>query len=169
MITLDNDILTFEAAGGVIEIYYSSDNPISKEAITSTPDWIGTEIFKDGAQEGHITITVYKNEGYQRSASLEFKAYDQIDAITVLATIEINQLEAQMAVGSINIKSIEVDGKKVAAVNVDENKHKLKVTLETSRISTVNVKIISNWISLYSQGENEYIFNISENKDVEEN
>ena len=70
MITLDNDILTFEAAGGVIEIYYSSDNPISKEAITSTPDWIGTEIFKDGAQEGHITITVSKNEGYQRSASL---------------------------------------------------------------------------------------------------
>ena len=166
MITLDNDILTFEAAGGVIEIYYSSDNPISNEAITSTPDWITTEIFKDGAQEGHITITVHKNEGYQRSASLEFKAYDQIDVRTILTTIEINQLEAQVVVGSINIKSIEVDGKKVTAVNVDENKHKLKVILETSRINTVNVKIIPDWISLYSQGENEYIFNISANKDV---
>lgn len=166
MITLDNDILTFEAAGGVIEIYYSSDNPISNEAITSTPDWITTEIFKDGAQEGHITITVSKNEGYQRSASLEFKAHDQIDLRTILTTIEINQLEAQVVVGSINIKSIEVDGKKVTAVNVDENKHKLKVILETSRIKTVNVKIIPDWISLYSQGENEYIFNISANKDV---
>ena len=169
MITLDNDILTFEANGGVIDIYYMSDNPISKEAITSKPDWIETEIFKDGAQEGHISITVSKNDGFQREATLEFSAYDQIDVRNVSTTIEINQLESQVAVGSVTIKSIEVDGEKVAAVNVDEKKHTLKVILEKSMINDINVLSSSGWVNLYSQGENEYVFNITENTGAERN
>ena len=166
MITLDNYRLTFEASGGVIDINYTSDNPISKEAITSAPDWIGTEIYKEGAQEGHITIKVMENGVYQRSATLEFTAYDQIDARTVSVEIEISQMPVQETVGSIKIKSIEVDGKKVTSVNVDENAHKLKVTLETSLINSVNATSPSNWISLYSQGENEYVFNISANTEA---
>lgn len=166
MITLDNYRLTFEASGGVIDINYTSDNPISKEAIASAPDWIGTEIYKEEAQGGHITIKAMENGAYQRSATLEFTAYDQIDAREVSATIEISQLPAQEIVGSIKIKSIEVDGKKVTSVNVDENAHKLKVTLSTSLISSVNATSPSNWISLYSQGDNEYVFNISTNSDV---
>ncbi len=166
MITLDNYRLTFEASGGVIDINYTSDNPISKEAIASTPDWIGYEIFKEDAQGGHITIKVMENSAYQRSAILEFTAYDQIDARTVSVEIEVNQMPAQETVGSIKIKSIEVDGKKVTSVNVDENAHKLKVTLETSLISTVNATSPSNWISLYSQGDNEYVFNISANTEA---
>lgn len=166
MISLDNYILTFEAAGGVVDINYTSDNPISKEAITSGPDWIGTEIFKEDAQGGHITIKVMENGIYQRSATLEFTAYDQIDAREVSATIEVNQMPITETVGSIKIKSIEVDGKKVTSVNVDENAHKLKVTLETYLISSVNTTSPSSWIHLYSQGENEYVFNISANADV---
>ena len=166
MITLDNYRLTFEASGGVIDINYMSDNPISNEAISSTPDWMGTEIFKEGAQEGHITIKVMENGAYQRSATLEFAAYDQIDARTVSVEIEVSQLPVQETVGSIKIKSIEVDGNKVTSVNVDENAHKLKVTLETSLINSVNATNPSNWIHLYSQGENEYVFNISANTEA---
>lgn len=166
MISLDNYRLTFEASGGVIDINYTSDNPISKEAIASTPDWIGTEIFKEDAQGGHITIKAMENGVYQRSATLEFTAYDQIDARTVSVEIEVNQMPVQETVGSIKIKSIEVDGEKVTSVNVDEKAHKLKVTLETSLISTVNATSPSNWISLYSQGENEYVFNISANTEA---
>ena len=166
MISLDNYRLTFEASGGVIDINYTSDNPISNEAISSTPDWIGTEIYKQDAQGGHITIKVMENGVYQRSAILEFTAYDQIDARTVSVEIEVNQMPVQETVGSIKIKSIEVDGKKVTSVNVDENAHKLKVTLETSLISSVNATSPSNWIHLYSQGENEYVFNISTNTEA---
>ena len=166
MLSLDNYRLTFEASGGVIDINYTSDNPISKEAIASTADWIGTEIFKEDAQGGHITIKVMENGVYQRSAILEFTAYDQIDARTVSVEIEVNQMPVQETVGSIKIKSIEVDGKKVTSVNVDENAHKLKVTLETSLISSVNATSPSNWIHLYSQGENEYVFNISTNTEA---
>lgn len=166
MISLDNYILTFEAAGGVIDINYTSDNPISNEAISSTPDWIGTEIFKEDAQGGHITIKVMENGIYQRSATLEFTAHDQIDAREVSVTIEVNQMPVQEIVGSIKIKSIEVDGNKVTSVNVDENAHRLKVTLETSLINSVNATSPSNWIHLYSQGENEYVFNISVNTEA---
>lgn len=166
MISLDNYILTFEAAGGVIDVNYTSDNPISKEAISSTVDWIGTEIFKEDAQGGHITIKVMENGIYQRSATLTFTAYDQIDAREVSATIEVNQMQITETVGSIKIKSIEIDGKKVTSVNVDENAHTLKVTLETSLISSVTATSPSNWIRLYSQGDNEYIFNINANTDV---
>ena len=166
MLSLDNYRLTFEASGGSIQINYTSDNPISNEDISPAPTWIDAVITKEGAQEGHILITVASNDIHQRSATLKFTAYDQIDKRTVEATIEISQLPAQEIVGSIKIKSIAVDGIKVTSVDVDDNRHKLKVILETSRIKTVNVKIIPNWISLYSQGNNEYIFNISENKDV---
>ena len=166
MISLDNYILTFEAAGGSLQINYTSDNPISKEAISSTADWITAEVTKEGAQEGFILITVASNNIYQRSATLEFIAYDQIDVREFSATIEVNQLPVPEQVGSISIKSIEIDGKKVTSASVDENEHILKVTLETSLISTVNVSNASSWISLYSQGDNEYIFNITANTDV---
>ena len=166
MISLDNYILTFEAAGGDLQINYTSDNPISKEAISSTADWITAEVTKEGAQEGHILIHVSSNNIYQRSATLTFTAYDQIDARDVSATIEVNQLPVPEQVGSISIKSIEIDGKKVTSASLDENTHILKVTLETSLISTVNVSNTASWISLYSQGDNEYIFNISANTDV---
>lgn len=165
MLNLDNYRLAFEASGGDIQINYTSDNPISNEDIASV-DWIDAVITKDGAQEGHISITVARNDGHQRSATLKFTAYDQIDKRTVSTEIEISQLPAQETVGSIKIKSIEVDGIKVTSVDVDENKHKLKVILETSLIRSVSVTNNSNWISLYSQGNNEYIFNISANTDV---
>ena len=166
MISLDNYRLTFEASGGTIDINYTSDNPITHEAITSTPDWIETEIHKEDAQEGHITITVMRNVAKQRSATLEFTAYDSIMAREFSVDIEVNQLPIQEKVGSISIKSIEVDDKKVTSVNVDENTHTLKVMLETSLIKSVNVTSPSSWLKLYSQGENEYIFNISANQTV---
>ena len=166
MISLDNYRLTFEASGGTIDINYTSDNPISNEAITSVPDWIETEIYKQDAQEGNITITVTRNDTHQRSATLEFTAYDRIMAREFSVEIEISQLPVQEVLGSIKIKSIEVDDKKVTSVNVDENAHTLKVKLETSLISSVNATSPSNWIKLYSQGENEYIFNISANQTV---
>lgn len=166
MLNLDNYRLTFEASGGSIQINYTSDNPISNEDIAPAPAWIDAIITKEGAQEGHILITVASNDIHQRSATLKFTAYDQIEKRTVEATIEISQLPAQEIVGSIKIKSIAVDGIKVTSVDVDDNRHKLKVILETSSIKTVNVKITQNWISLYSQGNNEYIFNISANTDV---
>ena len=166
MLSLDNYRLTFEASGGSIQINYTSDNPLSNEDIATAPAWIDAVITKEGAQEGFILITVASNDIHQRSATLKFSAYDQIDKRTVSAEIEISQLPAQEIVGSIKIKSIEVDGIKVTAVDVDENRHKLKVVLETSLIRSVSITNNSNWISLYSQGENEYIFNISANKDV---
>ena len=166
MISLDNYRLTFEASGGTIDINYTSDNPITNEAITSVPDWIETEIYKQDAQDGHITITVTRNDTHQRSATLEFTAYDRIMAREVSVEIEISQLPVQEVLGSIKIKSIYVDDKKVTSVNIDEHAHTLKVTLETSLISSVNVTSPSNWIKLYSQGENEYIFNISANQTV---
>ena len=139
MISLDNYRLTFEASGGSIQINYTSDNPISNEETASTPDWIDAVITKEGAQEGFILITVASNDTHQRSATLKFTAYDQIDKRTVSTEIEISQLPAQETVGSIKIKSIEVDGIKVTSVDVDENKHKLKVILETSLIRSVSV------------------------------
>lgn len=166
MLNLDNYRLTFEASGGSIQINYTSDNPLSNEDIAPAPAWIDAVITKEGTQEGNILITVASNDTHQRSATLKFTAYDQIDKRTVLAEIEISQLPAQETVGSIKIKSIEVDGIKVTTVDVDENRHKLKVILETSLIRSVSITNNSNWISLYSQGENEYIFNISANKDV---
>ena len=166
MLSLDNYRLTFEASGGSIQINYTSDNPLSNEDIAPAPAWIDAVITKNGVQEGNILITVARNDTNQRSATLKFTAYDQIDKRTVSTEIEISQLPAQQAVGSIKIKSIEVDGIKVTAVDVDENRHKLKVILETSLIRSVSVTNKSNWISLYSQGNNEYIFNISANKDV---
>lgn len=167
MISLDNYRLTFEASGGTIDINYTSDNPISDEAINSGADWIKTEIYKEGAQEGHIAITVMpSHDTHQRSATLEFTAYDRIMVRDVSAEIEISQLPAEEAVGSIKIKSIEVDDKKVTSVNVDEHVHTLKVTLETSLISSVNATSPANWIKLYLQGENEYIFNISANQET---
>ena len=166
MLSLDNYRLTFEASGGSIQINYTSDNPISNEDIATAPDWIDAVITKEGAQEGFILITVASNDNHQRSATLKFTAYDQIEKRTVSAEIEISQLPAQEIVGSIKIKSIEVDGIKVTTVDVDENRHKLKVILETSLIRSVSVTNNSNWISLHSQGNNEYIFNISANKDV---
>ena len=166
MISLDNYILTFEAAGGVIDINYTSDNPISNEAVTSDADWIDYEIFKEDAQGCHITIKVMKNGIYQRSATLEFTAHDQIDARTVSATIEVNQLPIPEQVGSIKIKTIKIDGNKVTSASVDENAHTLSVTLETTLISTINVTNAPSWISLYSQGDNEYVFKISANTDV---
>ena len=166
MLSLDNYRLTFEASGGSIQINYTSDNPISNEDIAPPPSWIDAVITKEGTQEGNILITVASNDIHQRSATLKFTAYDEIDKRTVSVTIEISQLPAQEIVGSIKIKSIAVDGIKVTSVDVDDNRHKLKVILETSSIKTVNVKIIPNWISLYSQGNNEYIFNISANTDV---
>ncbi len=166
MLSLDNYRLTFEASGGSIQINYTSDNPLSNEETASTPAWIDAVITKEGAQEGFILITVASNDTHQRSTTLKFTAYDQIDKRTVSAEIEISQLPAQQTVGSIKIKSIEVDGIKVTTVDVDENKHKLKVILETSLIRSVSATNNSNWISLYSQGNNEYIFNISANKDV---
>lgn len=166
MLNLDNYRLTFEASGGSIQINYTSDNPISNEDIAQPPAWIDAVITKNDAQEGNILITVASNDIHQRSATLKFTAYDQIEKRTVEASIEISQLPAQEIVGSIKIKSIAVDGIKVTSVDVDDNRHKLKVILETSSIKTVNVKIIPNWISLYSQGNNEYIFNISANTDA---
>ena len=149
MLSLDNYRLTFEASGGSIQINYTSDNPISNEDIAPAPAWIDAIITKEGAQEGHILITVASNDIHQRSATLKFTAYDQIDKRTVSAEIEISQLPAQEIVGSIKIKSISVDGIKVTSVDVDDSRHKLKVILEASRIKTVNVKIMPTWISLY--------------------
>lgn len=167
MISLDNYRLTFEASGGTIDINYTSDNPITDEAIHSGVDWIKTEIYKEGAQEGHIAITVMQShDTHQRSATLVFTAYDRIMVREVSAEIEISQLPVQEAVGSIKIKSIEVDDKKVTSVNVDEHTHTLKVWLEESLISSVNATSSANWVQLYLQGENEYIFNISANQET---
>ena len=167
MISLDNYRLTFEASGGTIDINYTSDDPITDEAINSGVGWIKTEIYKEGAQEGHIAITVIQShDTHQRSATLVFTAYDRILAREFSAEIEISQLPVQEAVGSIKIKSIKVDDKKVTSVNVDEHTHTLKVWLETSLISSVNATSSSNWIQLYLQGENEYIFNISANQET---
>ena len=165
MISLDNNQLTFEASGGDIQINYTSNNPISREAIILKHDWLDAKVVKSDDKSGHILIHVSINSGNERSTPLIMTAYDNTEAKQVSANIEVNQLSSQEQVGSISIKSIELDGKKVTSLSVDENAHILKITLETSNISTVNVQNTSSWVSLYSQGNNEYVFNISASKE----
>ena len=165
MISLDNKQLTFEASGGDIQINYTSNNPISRESIILKQDWLDAKVVKADDKSGHILIHVSINSGNERSTPLIMTAYDNTEAKQVSANIEVNQLSSQEQVGSISIKSIELDGKKVTSLSVDENAHILKITLETSNISTVNVQNTSSWVSLYSQGNNEYVFNISASKE----
>lgn len=160
MISLDNNTLTFGASGGDVQINYTSNNPISREAVILKYTWLDAKVVKKDDKSGHILIHVSSNNNNKRSSSLILTAYDNVEKKQVSATVEVNQLSTQ-DVGSINIKSIELDGKKVTSLIVDGNAHILKVTLETSLIDTVNVLNTSSWISLYSQGNNEYIFNIS--------
>ena len=160
MISLDNNTLTFGASGGDVQINYTSNNPISREAVILKYTWLDAKVVKKDDKSGHILIHASSNNGNKRSTPLILTAYDNVEKKKVSATVEVNQLSTQ-DVGSINIKSIELDGKKVTSLTVDGNAHILKVTLETSLIDTVNVLNTSSWISLYSQGNNEYIFNIS--------
>ena len=164
MISLDNNQLTFGASGGEVQVNYTSNNPISREAIILKQDgvnnWINAKVVKKDDKSGHILIHVSSNNGNERSRPVILTAYDNVEKKQVSAPIEVNQLSTQ-DVGSIIIKSIEIDGKEVTSLTVDGNAHILKVTLETSLIDTVNVLNTSSWISLYSQGNNEYIFNIS--------
>ena len=170
MISLDNNQLTFGASGGDVQINYTSNNPISREGIILKQDgvdaWIDAKVVKADNKSGHILIHASSNSGYERSTPLIFSAYDETEAKQVSAPIEVKQLSALEQVGSISIKSMELDGKKVTSLIVDENAHILKITLETSNISTVTVQNTSSWISLYSQGNNEYIFNISATKET---
>ena len=165
MISLDNNTLTFEASGGEVQINYTSNNPISRESIILRQDgvdnWLDAKVVKKDDKSGHILIHASINNGNERSTPVIFNAYDNTEAKQVSATVEVNQLSSLEKVGSISIKSIELDGKKVTSLIVDEKAHILKITLETSNISTVTVKNTSSWISLYSQGNNEYIFNIA--------
>lgn len=169
MISLDNNQLTFGASGGDVQINYTSNNPISRESIILRQDgvdnWVDAKVVKVDDKSGHILIHVYSNSSYERSTPLIFTAYDNTEKKQVSAPIEVKQLSAIEKFGSISIKSIELDGKKVTSLIVDENAHILKITLETSNISTVTVQNTSSWISLYSQGNNEYIFNISATKE----
>ena len=161
MISLDNNQLTFGASGGDVQINYTSDNPISREAIILKNTWVDAKVVKENDKSGHILIHVSINNGNERSVPLILTAYDNVEKKQVSANIEVNQMSAIEKFGSISIKSIELDGKKVTSLSGDSNAHILKVTLETSNISTVTVQNTSSWISLYSQGNNEYIFNIS--------
>ena len=161
MISLDNNQLTFGASGGDVQVNYTSDNPISREAIILKNVWVDAKVVKEDDKRGHILIHASINNGNERSVPLILTAYDNVEKKQVSATVEVNQMSAIEKFGSISIKSIELDGKKVTSLIVDANAHILKVTLETSNISTVNVQNTSSWISLYSQGNNEYIFNIS--------
>ena len=165
MISLDNNQLTFGASGGDVQINYTSNNPISRESIILRQDgvdnWIDAKVVKVDDKSGHILIHVSINNGNERSTPLILTAYDNTEAKQVSAPIEVNQMSAIEKFGSISIKSIELDGKKVTSLRVDDKEHILKITLETSNISTVTVQNTSSWISLYSQGNNEYIFNIS--------
>ena len=169
MISLDNNQLTFGASGGDVQINYTSNNPISREAIILKQDgvdaWVEAEVVKADNKSGHILIHVSANSSYERSTPLIFSAFDNTEKKQVSAAIEVNQMSALEQVGSISIKSMELDGKKVTSLIVDENAHILKITLETSNISTVTVQNTSSWISLYSQGNNEYVFNISATKE----
>lgn len=160
MISLDNNTLTFGVSGGDVQINYTSNNPISREAIILKYTWADAKVVKKDNKSGHILIHVSSNTGNKRSVPLILTAYDNVEKKQVSATIEVNQLSTQ-DVGSISIKSIEIDGQKVTSLTVDGNVHILKVTLETSLIDTVNVLNTSSWMSLYSQGNNEYTFNIS--------
>lgn len=168
MISLDNNQLTFGASGGDIQINYTSNNPISREAIILKHDWVDAKVVKQDNKSGHILIHVSSNNSYERTTPLILTAYDNTEAKQLSANIEVKQLSSQEQVGSINIKSIEIDGEKVTSLTVDGNAHILKVTLETSLIDTVNVLNTSSWISLYSQGNNEYIFNISASQEQAE-
>lgn len=165
MISLDNNQLTFGASGGDVQINYTSNNPISRESIILRQDevdnWIDAKVVKVDDKSGHILIHVSVNSSYERSTPLILTAYDNTEAKQVSANIEVKQMSAIEQFGSISIKSMELDGKKVTSLIVDEKAHILKITLETSNISTVTVQNTSSWISLYSQGNNEYIFNIS--------
>ena len=165
MISLDNNQLTFGASGGDVQINYTSNNPISRESIILRQDgvdnWIDAKVVKVDDKSGHILIHVSINNGNERTSPLILTAYDNTEAKQVSANIEVNQMSAIEKFGSISIKSIELDGKKVTSLRVDDKEHILKITLETSNISTVTVQNTSSWISLYSQGNNEYIFNIS--------
>ena len=161
MIILDNNQLTFGASGGDVQVNYTSDNPISREAIILKNTWVDAKVVKEDNKSGHILIHVSVNNGNERSVPLILTAYDNVEKKQVSAAIEVNQMSAIEKFGSISIKSIELDGKKVTSLSVDSNAHILKVTLETSNISTVTVQNTSSWISLYSQGNNEYVFNIS--------
>ena len=161
MISLDNNQLTFGASGGEVQVNYTSDNPISREAIILKNTWVDAKVVKENDKSGHILIHVSVNNGNERSVPLILTAYDNVEKKQVSANIEVNQMSAIEKFGSISIKSMELDGKKVTSLRVDSNAHILKVTLETSNISTVTVQNTSSWISLYSQGNNEYIFNIS--------
>ena len=165
MISLDNNTLTFEASGGEVQVNYTSNNPISRESVILRQDgvdnWLDAKVVKKDDKSGHILIHASINNGNERSTPVIFNAYDNTEAKQVSAAIEVNQLSSLEKVGSISIKSIELDGKKVTSLIVDEKAHILKITLETSNISTVTVQNTSSWISLYSQGNNEYIFNIS--------
>ena len=169
MISLDNNQLTFGASGGEVQVNYTSNNPISRESIILKQDavdnWIDAKVVKVDDKSGHILIHVSINNGNERTTPLIFTAYDNTEAKQVSANIEVNQMSAIEKFGSISIKSIELDGKKVTSLSVDENAHILKITLETSNISTVTVQNPSSWISLYSQGNNEYVFNISASKE----
>ena len=169
MISLDNNQLTFGASGGDVQVNYRSDNPISREAIILRHDgvdnWVDAKVVKADNKSGHILIHVSSNSSYERSTPLIMTAFDNTEKKQVSAPIEVKQLSALEQVGSISIKSMELDGKKVTSLIVDENAHILKITLETSNISTVTVQNTSSWISLYSQGNNEYVFNISATKE----
>ena len=160
MIILDNNQLTFGASGGDVQVNYTSDNPISREAIILKNTWVDAKVVKEDNKSGHILIHVSVNNGNERSVPLILTALENTGK-RLSATVEINQMSAIEKFGSISIKSIELDGKKVTSLSVDSNAHILKVTLETSNISTVTVQNTSSWISLYSQGNNEYVFNIS--------
>ena len=165
MISLDNNQLTFGASGGDVQINYTSNNPISRESIILRQDgvdnWVDAKVVKVDDKSGHILIHVSVNNGNERTSPVIFTAYDKTEAKQVSAPIEVNQMSAIEKFGSISIKSIELDGKKVTSLSVDDKEHILKITLETSNISTVTVQNTSSWISLYSQGNNEYVFNIS--------
>lgn len=169
MISLDNNQLTFGVSGGDIQVNYTSNNPISREAIILRQDgvdaWIEAKVVKVDDKSGHILIHVSINNGNERTTPLIMTAYDNTEKKQVSATIEVNQMSAIEKFGSISIKSIELDGKKVTSLIVDENAHIVKITLETSNISTVTVQNTSSWVSLYSQGNNEYVFNISASKE----
>lgn len=169
MISLDNNQLTFGVSGGDIQVNYTSNNPISREAIILRQDgvdaWIEAKVVKVDDKSGHILIHVSINNGNERTTPLIMTAYDNTEKKQVSATIEVNQMSPIEKFGSISIKSIELDGKKVTSLIVDENAHIVKITLETSNISTVTVQNTSSWVSLYSQGNNEYVFNISASKE----
>ena len=114
MISLDNNTLTFGASGGDVQVNYTSNNPISREAIILKYTWLDAEVVKKDDKSGHILIHASINNGNERSTPVIFTAYDNVDKKQVSASVEVNQLSIQ-DVGSIIIKSIELDGKEVTS------------------------------------------------------